>query len=88
VSDSGLKDDSVERTEPDRLRLKILADSTESRLATGAMVEEALDPRTVGRRIVLGKPKPKPRMLCFLSPIVFGASGLRASRELADLKAT
>jgi hypothetical protein len=40
VIDTGLKGDSEERTEPDRrLRLKMLAVSTESRLATGATVE-------------------------------------------------
>jgi hypothetical protein len=68
--------DPVERTEPDRLRFKMVTESTESRVVTGATFEEAVDPvRTVRRRIVLGKPNP--RMLCFfLDPIVFGASGL------------
>src|SRR5882757_937596 len=75
VSETGLKDDPVERTEPDRLRFKMVTESTESRVVTGATFEEAVDPaRTVGRRMVLGKPNP--RMLCFLGPIVFGASGL------------
>jgi hypothetical protein len=83
VSDSGLKEDSVEMTEPDRLRLKMLAESTERRLATGAMDEEALDPRTVGRRIVLGKPNPS--MLFFLGPMVFGASGLAVSPPTSKL---
>ena len=77
VSETGLKDDSLERTESDRLRLRMLAESAESRLAMGAMDEEALGSRTAGRRIVLGKPSP--RMLCFLGPMVFGASGLAVS---------
>ena len=88
MSDTGLKDDSEERTEPDRLQLKMLAESTESRLATGATaatvaVEEVLDPWTVGRHIVLGKPSP--RMLCFLGPMVFGTSGLAVSPPTSKL---
>ena len=77
MSETGLKDDPLEMTEPDRLRLRMLAESTESRLATGATDEEVLDPRTVGRRIALGKPNPS--ILRFLGPIVFGASGIAVS---------
>ena len=44
VRDTGLRDDPVESTEPDRLQPKVVADSTESRLETGAMFEEAVDP--------------------------------------------
>ena len=58
MSETGLKDDSEERTEPDWLRLKMLAESTESRWATGVTVltvltvaiEEVLDLWTVGVR--------------------------------------
>jgi hypothetical protein len=83
VSDTGLNDDSVEKTEPDRLRLKILAESAESRLATGATDEEVLGPRTVGSRIVLGKPNP--RILFLFGPMVFGASGLAVSPPTSKL---
>ena len=82
VSERGPKE---ERIELDRLRPIIVAGSTESRPVTGAMFEEAVDPvRTVGRRIVLGKPNR--RTLCFfLGPRVFVASGLAVGPPTSKL---